>query len=417
MSTTEQPRLSTPWWDRPWFALTAIALLAYNLRPTAISVGPVLRSIQADLGMNDATAGLLTSLPALCFAVFGAAAAFLAGRFGAHRVTAAAVCCIAAGAWARAFAPTTSIYLALSAVSLAGMAVANVVIPSLVKRHFPRAVSLVTAVYSTALQIGVVVPSMATVPLAHALGGWRHAFAWCSLTAVIALLPWLVLARDDRGYHPSTAHGARISLRQVGRTKLGWYMAIFFGFQSTQAYSIFGWLSSMYQNAGISETYAGLLLGIATGVGLPLSFILPAYTARNPSPYRLLLLINACAVVGYLGLLLAPATIPWLWAVFIALGTSSFPLILASFGLHSRTPQGTAALSGFTQSVGYVIAAIGPFLIGMLRQTTGGFTWPLLVLLGCTIPLTACGLLSLRPGYIEDALGDTAAGVNSRPLR
>ncbi|MGL4831241.1 MAG: CynX/NimT family MFS transporter, partial [Propionibacteriaceae bacterium] len=139
---------TTSWWDRPWLAVLAILALAFNVRPTAIAIGPVLQQVQADFAMGPSAAGVLTSLPALCFAFFGATAAVLAARFGPHQVTVAALVCVGIGSGARALVHDRVAFLALSVLALAGMAVANVLLPSLVKRHFPTRVSYLTALYS-----------------------------------------------------------------------------------------------------------------------------------------------------------------------------------------------------------------------------------------------------------------------------
>lgn len=392
------------WWSRSGFVLTALLLLAWNLRPTAVGVGPVLGTLSRDLGMNAAAAGLLTALPSLCFAGFGVLTPMLAGQFGRHRVITVALACVAFGSLARTYVGGAPAFLVLSGVALAGMAAANVLMPSLVKEHFPARVGIVTSLYTTVLSIGLAVTSTTVAPLAVALHGWRPALRVLAVVAVVALVVWLGMLPWDRGHHAATHRAGAIRLRDVARTRLGWVLAIFFGLQSSLAYSVFGWLASIYVGAGFTPTVAGLYLGLATGLGIPLSFVLPAYVARHRQPYAALSLIVVSAVIGFGGLVLAPGRAPGLWAVFVALGTASFPMILALLGLRARTAQGTAALSGFAQGVGYLIAAICPFLIGVLRQATGGFHWPLVLLLASLVPFTIAGFLACRDGYIEDEL-------------
>lgn len=383
--------------------LAAIALLAFNLRPLASQVGPVLPQLQQDLAMNGVLAGVLTSLPTAAFAVFGALAAGLARRFGTHRVIVAALVIMLLGSAGRIAVGSAVPFLLLSTVGLAGMAVANVLAPSIVRQHFPDHVGLVTAVYSLTLSIGVSAASAFTVPLAQSLGGWRPAFAVAVIPIVLALVPWLFALRFDRDHRPEHA-GPRISLAKVARTKLGWMMAIFFGFQSAQAYSIFGWMPSIYLSAGLSEASAGWMLGIATGLGIPLAFAWPAWMARDPRPVKLLVFVVICALAGYAGLMLVPGRLPWLWAALIAIGTSSFPMILALFGLRARTAEGTAALSGFSQSVGYCIATAGPLALGVVHELSHDWTWPVLLLLVMVVPMTIGGIYACRSGAIEDEL-------------
>ena len=384
--------------------VVGIVVLAFNLRPAAVSVGPVLGDVRDGLQMSGAETGVLTSLPVLAFAVFGALAPRLARLVGVHRLTLGALLCVVLGLAGRASVSSIPLFLLLSLLALAGMASANVLLPSLVKLHFPERVGLMTSIYSTALAIGLTSASVATVPVAEAYDGWRSGlFAW-SVTAAIAVLPWLALVRQDRD---RGAVEAPVGLLDVARTRLGWLMAVFFGLQSLQAYSIFGWFAQIYRDAGFSAHTAGLLLGVITGVSIPLSFVIPSLAARMRNQSVLMCAVMACYPVGYLGLILAPYDGAWVWAVFVGIGTTTFPLILTLIGLRAHTPRGTAALSGFAQSAGYLIAGTGPFGIGLLHDLTGGWTVPLLALLGLLVPQVLVGLAVSRPAYVEDQLATT----------
>lgn len=379
---------------------------AFNLRQTAVAIGPVLLDLQSDLGMSDSAAGFLTSLPGLAFAAFGLIASPLSHRFGIHRVNLVALLLVTLGTAARAQTHGTWSFLAWSVVALAGMALGNVLLPSLVKRHFGTRIGMMTGVYSTVMQVGVVLTSFATAPLALRAGSWRPVFTAMAALPLVAAIPWLALSALDRDEAPRPAGEHRHRLWDLARTRLGWTMALYFGFQSAQAYAIFGWLPSIYSAAGMPSDHAGLMLGLCTLVGLPLAYAVPVYTARNPSPYGATLVFLAFALAGYLGLLLAPLWAPWLWAVLVAVGIASFPMILALISMRTRTHDGTILLSAFTQSLGYVIAAPGPLLVGILRDATGGFTWPLITLMILAVLLAVMGLLAARPRFLEDELTD-----------
>jgi CP family cyanate transporter-like MFS transporter len=379
-----------------------IVVLAFNLRPAAVSVGPILADISSGLRMSATETGALTSLPVLAFAVFGSIAPRLARMIGLHRLTLAALLCLVGGLAGRAAVSSVPLFLALSLLALAGMATANVLLPSLVKLHFPDRVGLMTSIYSTALAIGLTSASVLTVPISEAQDGWRSGLLAWSLTAGIAVLPWLALIAHDR--RPEAVAGP-IGLLAVARTRLGWLMALFFGLQSLQAYSIFGWFAELYRDAGFSAHTAGLLLGVITGVSIPLSFVIPWVVARTHNQTLLMCAVMACYPIGYLGLILAPHAGAVVWAVLVGVATTTFPLILTLIGLRARTAGGTAALSGFTQSMGYLIAGAGPFTVGLLREVSGGWTLPLLALLAITVPQLLLGLAVSRPAYVEDELG------------
>ena len=380
-----------------------IVLLALNLRPAAVSVGPVLAEIVADLQLSGVEAGILTSLPVLAFAGFGALTPRLAHVIGPHRLTLIALIAATGGMLGRSLVSNTGLFLTLTLVALSGMASANVLMPSLIKRHFPDQIGLMTAVYSTTLAVGLTAASVLTVPIAEHYGSWRYGLAAWAVMAALAVLPWLGLIAHDRPDAVSVSD-PQISLLAVARTRLGWLMAVFFGIQSFHAYVIFGWFASLYRSAGFSSSDAGLLLGVITGIGIPLSFLVPALSTRQRLQLPMLNVLVACYVAGYVGLLVAPAQGAVAWALLVGVGTSTFPLILTLIGLHAHTAAGTAALSGFTQSVGYLIAATGPFLIGMLHELTEGWTVPLVVLIVLTVPLFWVGALVTRPDAIEDHL-------------
>ena len=386
--------------------VVGIVVLAFNLRPAAVSVGPVLSDVSDGLGMTAAETGVLTSLPVLAFAVFGALAPRLARLVGLHRLTLVALLAVVGGLWLRPTVTSVPLFLALSLLALAGMASANVLMPSLVKLHFPDRVGLMTAIYSTALAIGLTSASVLTVPISESFDGWSSGLVAWSFTAAIAVLPWLGLIGHDRKPEEVKGH---IGLLDVARTRLGWMMALFFGLQSLQAYSIFGWFAELYQEAGFSAHTSGLLLGVITGVSIPLSFLIPSIAARVHSQAVLICSVMACYPIGYIGLMVAPSgALAWVWAVLVGVGTTTFPLILTLLGLRARTPAGTAALSGFAQSTGYLIAGTGPFSVGLLHDLSGGWTVPLLALLLLNIPQLWLGLAVSRPAYIEDELTDTA---------
>jgi MFS transporter, CP family, cyanate transporter len=381
--------------------LAGLLLLAVNLRPAAVSVGPVLAEVREGLGMSTLMAGLLTSLPVLAFAGFGALAPQLARRIGVHRVTLAALLCVAGGLAARAVAPGPGTFLALSMVALAGMAVANVLLPSLVKLHFPDRIGRVTALYTAALALGLTGALMLTVPIAEATSGWRVGLAAWAVLAVAAALPWLRLVGHDRHLDPGPQD---VTLSEVARTRLGLGMALFFGLQSMQAYAIFGWFAQLWRDQGYTPTSAGLLVGLVAATSVPLSLWLPAAAARREDQSRILIAVTACYPVAYVGLMLAPHDLAVVWAVLVGAATCSFALILTLIGLRSRTPAGTAALSGFTQSAGYLLAALGPFTVGALYGATGGWTAPLWFLIALTVPQAMVGWYVARPAYVEDQL-------------
>lgn len=385
---------------RQWLVIVAIVTLAVNLRPAAVSVGPVLDELRSGLDMGSGMAGFVTTLPVLCFAGFGGLAPRLARALGIHRVMLAALIVTGLGLAGRAVATDLALFVVATVPALAGMAAANVLLPSLVKLHFPDRIGLMTAVYTTALASGLTAGSALTVPVAQATGSWRGGLGVWALLAAVAVVPWLGLVRRDLG-----AAGQRTtSMRRLLRSRLAWATATFFGIQSLQAYSVFGWLPQIYRDAGFSAESAGLLLAVVTGTSIPSSLVLPRLAVHWPRQRALVLALCGSFLGGYLGLLFAPGPGAWAWALLIGVGTGLFPLVLTLIGLRSRTPEATAALSGFAQGIGYLLSAAGPVTIGLVYGATGGWTVPLLILIVLLVPQAATGVLVGSPGHVEDEL-------------
>jgi CP family cyanate transporter-like MFS transporter len=398
-----------PGWEDPpvsparrnTLVLVGLVLLSFNLRPAAVSVGPVLQEARVGLGISGPEAGLLTSLPVLAFAVFGALAPTLARTLGLHRTAAVSLLAVVVGLGGRAAAHQDTTFLTLSALALAGMATANVLLPSLVKLHFPDRIGIATAIYTTALAVGLTSAFLLTVPISHAFGSWRAGLGAWAVTALVALVPWAALATRDRHLERVTRS---ISFGAVARTRIGWAMAVLFGMQSLQAYSIFGWFAQLWRDHGYTAGQAGLLVGIVAAVSIPLSFLLPAACARRDSQVAVLVTVIACYPLGYGMLLLDAHDLAIPAAVLIGVGCCVFPVVLTLIGLRAHTADGTAALSGFTQSLGYLLGALGPFLVGTIYDATGGWTAPLSLLLVLLLPLLAVGAYAGRPAYLEDQL-------------
>lgn len=381
--------------------IVGILLVALNLRPAITSVGALLSQVQAGLSMSGTTAGLLTTLPALCFGLFSAVTPRLSRRYGAHRVLLAAMVALVVGLALRPLAGSTPVFVLVSVVSLAGIAAGNVTLPVLVRTHFPRRIGLVTGLYTMVLNLGTALASAVAVPAAHLTGGWRGGLAVWAVVAVLGLVPWLGALRADPTRTAATAATGAARVRP-GRTRLGWALAVYMGTQSLQAYVVFGWLAKIFADAGWSAGAAGLLVSLVTAIGMPIALLLPGLASRGRDQRPFVVGLIACYVVGYVGLLLAPHSGAIVWAVLIGIGGGAFPLALLMVGLRSRTPAGTSALSGFVQSVGYLIAAVGPFAVGFLHDATAGWVVPVLFLLAVLVPQLIAGLAAGRNRYIED---------------
>ena len=398
----DQPTTPAPSVGGRWLVGAAIVLLALNLRVVVASLGVVLPEVRHDLAMAPTTAGILTTLPVLCFALIGFSAGGLVRRFGLHHACVALLAVLAAGLVARTLLDETPLFLGTTAIALAGAAVGNVILPPLAKVHFPDRIPLISALYGAAIMGGATIASITTVPLSEALGGWRPGLAAWALLAAVTILPWLTLLRHDVHTGPATAD--RLPLREITRSPLAWAMVACFGAQSAGAYAQFGWYPEILTDGGVGEHQAGILLGVITGVGIPLTLALPWLMARTGDTPVLPVFFGVVSAAGWLGVLLAPASLPVLWSVLLGLGGGAFTWVLAMIGKRTRTPAATTALSLLTQGLGYLLAGLGPFGVGALHDATGSWTAPLVALIVSAGAITAAGVVISRPRMLEDTL-------------
>ncbi|MGC5017272.1 MFS transporter [Micromonospora sp. DT47] len=385
--------------------LVGMLLVAVNLRAAVTSLGALLDEVRTGLALSGAMAGFVTTLPTIAFAGLGALTPWLVRRWAAARVLVVAMAALALGQVLRVVTDSALVFVLTSALALAGIAVANIMLPMLVKQHFPHRTGLVTGAYTMALTVGTTVAAASAVPVAHAFGSWRAGLGvWAGLAAV-AVLPWVPLAlrarAAQRAATPTAAPAARVRVRPE-RTRLGWAMAVYFGAQSLSGYAIMGWLAQLFRDAGYRPETAGLLLAGVTALGVPVALLMPTLAGRLRTLRPLVLSLTAASIASYLGLALAPYGLAPLWVLLLALGQGGFPLILTAIGLRARTAEGTVALSAFAQSTGYVIAALGPMLVGILYEATGGWAAPLGFLLGALAVQTTAGMVIARPRFIED---------------
>jgi CP family cyanate transporter-like MFS transporter len=389
--------------------LVGIVLAALNLRPAITSLGALLEEARTGLHMSGSVAGMLTSVPPLCFALFGTAAPRLARRFGPGAVLCAGMAAIATGLVVRPFAGGTAGFLAASALALMGIAVSNVLMPVIVKRYFPGRVGSMTGLYSMALALGTSVAAAATVPITSALGGsWRVGLAVWAALAAVAVLPWLGLVRDrDRedGTGGTAEGDAPAPAPRITRSPTAWALACFFGLQATGAYITMGWMPQIFRDAGVSPQTAGVLLAVTMVMGVPLAFVIPRLATRLSRQGPIAVGLGLCGLTGYLGLLLAPAAGAWAWALLLGISNCSFPLALTMIGMRSRTGAGVVRLSAFVQSTGYLISIPGPLLVGVLYQHSGGWGLPIGLMAALLVPQIAMGVLAGRDRTIEDETG------------
>ena len=383
--------------------VVGIVLLAVNLRPALTGLTPLIGQIRADTSISYGVAGLLTTLPLLAMGLLSPIASLLAHRFGMERVLLASMLVLAAGILLRSAGAVAALFSG-TAVLGAAIALGNVLLPSLVKREFPDRAGLMTSIYSTALAISAAIAAGVSFPLANQTGiGWRASLALWALLALVAAVAWLPQFRSARPADASaeTSH----VVGGLWRSALAWQVTLFMGLQSLGYYVVLTWLPEILQEeAGISASRAGWMLALAQGVGIASIFLAPVLADRSPSQHGVVVGAVTLTGTGALGLLVAADTATALWVVLLGLGQGAcFSLALTFFALRTSDPEHAAALSGMAQSVGYLLAAAGPFLFGVLRDATHAWTVPLALLFSLAVCLLITGLGAARDAHVGRA--------------
>ena len=396
--------------------LAGIVLAAFNLRTAVTSITPLLDTLGSAFGFGSAMAGVIGMLPVAAFALFGVATPGLARRIGLEQTALASMLLACSGLVLRSLAGGTATLVAGSVVALAGMGIGNVVLPPLVKRYFGDRVGAVSTLYITALQVGTILPALFAVPLAG-VAGWRISMGAWALVAAFAALPWVAVLAAERRRGTSLARvhdAARVegdeapelpavhAAGRITRSPLAWGMALMFGMTSLVTYSMFTWLPRLLVEAGATPTFGGAMVALFSTLGLVSALGMPALAVRVRNPYPLVVASATCHLLAFCGLLWAPMSAPLLWVALLGMGPSTFPLALTLINLRTRTPAGSAALSGFMQGVGYALSCIGPLLLGVLHEATHGWTWPFAMLAVAVSVLLVGGWLACRPRMLED---------------
>ena len=396
--------------------MLGFVLLAANLRPALTSVAPLIGQIRSDAEISNGVAGLLTTLPLLAFSVLSPVAPRLARRFGMERMLLASMLVLAVGILLRSAGEVAALFVG-TAILGAAIAVGNVLLPSLVKREFPERVGLMTSIYSAALGFSAAIAAGASFPIAQQTAlGWQASLALWALLALVAAAAWLPQIRSARPASASAETSQGVS--GLWRSPLAWQVTLFMGLQSLAYYVVLTWLPEILQEVGgMSASLAGWMLALAQVVGIASMFLAPVLADRRPSQYGIVLVAVTLAGAGTLGLLVAASTATALWVVLLGLGQGAcFSLALTFFALRAPDSEHSAALSGMAQSIGYLLAMVGPFLFGVLRDVTQAWTVPLVLLFAVAVCLLITGLGAARDVHVASlgALSATPEDVEQR---
>jgi MFS transporter, CP family, cyanate transporter len=375
-------------------------LVAANLRPAVASIGPVLTQIRTSMHLSGVETAVLTSLPVVCFGAGAAAGPLLARRLGLGRSIGWFAAALAVGLTVRVGPDAATLFIGTLIAALA-IAANNVLLPALVKAEYARHTGLMMGFYTLALTGSAALGAGVSVPIAHAFGGgWRTALGIWAGFAAIAAIGWAIARR---GAHrrvvlaPPTTPMSVLLRDPVART-----VTAYFGLQSLSFYAVLTWLPTLFEEHGYSVVKAGALMSVSAAVQTPIALALPPLLVKMHHQAWLVVASAALTAAGFLLVLTTPTSLPYLWVIVLGVGQGmAFPLALMFVVERSRTPTTAQQLSAMSQGFGYLIAATGPLLVGVLHSVTGGWQVPLLLLLALLVPQALFGAGSARPRFAD----------------
>lgn len=396
--TTEQSKRTYQ-----FLLISAIIIVAFNLRPGITSVGPLIGMIRDDVGLANWSAGLLTSLPLVAFAIMSPIAPKLGNKYTNERAMLIGLVILILGIGTRSISNAILLFSGTLLVGF-GIAILNVLLPGFIKSSFPTKVGVITGIYTTSMSLMAAGGSGLSVPLATGLGlGWKLALAVWVIPATLGLSIWVYLAKKQ-------PKGKKIEVKsfqsnnRMWKDKLAWQVALYMGLQSFLFYVTISWLPEILHHQGISMATAGWMLSFTQFIGLPASFAIPVLAEKFTSQRILVGILSTLSIIGYGGLLVSNS-FPILIISCICIGfflAGTFALALTFLGIRAKTPKDAAELSGMAQSLGYILAAFGPILIGFLFDITGSWTVSIITIIVDAMLVFMFGMFAGRNRYVLD---------------
>lgn len=395
------------------FLLLAVTVAALNLRTGIASLGPVLDDVLDAFRASGSLAGAITAMPGVFFGIMGLAAVPLATRIGLSRALFGGMLLTLLGLAVRPWVGDVAVFLVLTACVVGGIALGNVLLPAWIKSHGGRHAVVLMTLYSAGLGASGALGPLSAMWFSGE-GAWKWAlFIWVFL-AVAQVLVWaFVVPRtglDIPGAGPASATtedaetARRLRETSLWRSPTARFLMLFFGLQAMNAYIQMGWLPKIYTDNGVSSSTASIGLSVIGALNIVGGLLMPGIIARVTDLRPFPAVFAALTGLGYVGLWLAPSTVPLLWAVLLGIGGCCFPTAIALIPARSRTPLVTARLSGFVQPLGYFIAGLGPFVLGVVHEQVGSWDGILIVLVCTAVLMGVLGVLAGKRTVIDDEL-------------
>ena len=383
-------------------------LVALNVRTAVSSLSPIIPFIREDFELSTLAVSFLGMLPPLGFALSGLIAPVITRRIGLEAALLTLLATIVVGSLIRAVSGDWSLLSVGTMLALVGMGMGNVLLPVVVRKYFPDRIGSMTALYLVIVSIGAFSPPLIAVPVAEA-AGWRVSLGQWALVALIASIPWLFALRQNKVEEPVVTQALTIPINvrhvKIWKSPTAMAMVVIWAVSSLNGYAIFAWLPQILMDeSGSTAAEAGILLALYAAMGIPAALSMPVLAVRFPNQAPLIYLSGMLFFVGYGGLIFLPGWWSWAWVLLAGLGPILFPLNLALFNIRTKSQETLLRISGFAQGFGYLAAAMGPLVIGVLHELTGNWTSSLWFLFLTAIPAMLAGRVIARQKTIDEEL-------------
>lgn len=354
--------------------LLGILVVALNLRPAVASISPILEAIHGDLGLSYTALSLLTTIPTLAMGIFALTVPAITERVGRERGVFLGLVLITVATVARLGSRSIAILFGSTILVGIGIAVTQALLPSLVTEYFTNRESFATGLYTASLTIGAALAGGITAPLGEMLNSWPAGLAVWALPAGIAIPLWFLSWRGF-AHRQEESDSASNQARLPWRNRWAWVLMLFFGGSSTVFFFVLTWLAPRYVALGWTASRAGLLLSVFVIMQLGGNLTVSAVGDRMDDQRPLFVLMVVLIIGGALGVAVAPQLFPWGWAILLGSGAGGiFTLGLTLPVMYTTTPTATDGLTSMMLGGGYLVAALGPFVAGAIRDVTGSYS-------------------------------------------
>lgn len=395
----EQPKLDSK--PKIGLLIICIILIGANLRAPLTSVGPLVTSIRDSLGISNTLTGTITTLPLLTFALLSPFASKLAQHFRMEFILFISLISLTIGIVIRSFGGVETLFIGTILIG-ASIAIGNVLLPSFIKQNFAQNIGMITGIYVVSMNLSGAIGSGISIPISSLSGlGWSGALGCWGILSLLTIFFWLPQLRNRDQTNTLIKGEAKVKPTNLWRSKLAWNISLFMGFQSLIFYTLITWLPEILEQKGLNTNDAGWMLSLMQLSMLPIMFIVSILAGRSKKQQVLVFLSFFFLILGLFGILYGNKALIPLSIIMIGIGVGfAFSLAMMFFSLRTKTTNEAAELSGMAQSLGYLLAAIGPVLFGWLHDITRDWTTPLLILVLTSVIILITGIIAGKNEYV-----------------